>query len=365
MKRLIVCCDGTWNSADQESEGKPCPTNIIKLAYRLAKRDGDVLQVLYYDQGVGTGNWVDKYVGGAVGKGLDDNIFDAYRFLIANYEVGDEIYLFGFSRGAYTARSIGGMLRKCGVIRRETIDQYRPALDLYLNEDVATDSAQAKEFRSKYALADETSIQCIGVFDTVGALGIPLRGVRALSKGKYEFHDTELSGSVKYAFHALAIDEQRAPFQPTLWSDEAKPGQTVEQVWFAGVHSDIGGGYGEHELSDIALDWMIGRAKVAGLKFEASVLAARPVDATQFNGKIHDSKTGVYNLQRAFHRPIGLAVRNDRDPKKRITAEANQPDPRQTVHPSVLKRWDADPKYRPPQLREYLKRQGDPRGQRP
>lgn len=363
MKRLIVCCDGTWNSADQEHEGKPCPTNIIKLAYRLAKRDGDVLQILYYDQGVGTGNWVDKYVGGAVGKGLDDNIFDAYRFLIANYEVGDEIYLFGFSRGAYTARSIGGMLRKCGIIRRETVDQYRPALDLYLEQEVTPGSDRAKKFRSDFAVADETPIQCIGVFDTVGALGIPVRGLRLLSKGKYEFHDTELSGSVKYAFHALAIDELRKAFQPTLWSDEVKPGQTVEQVWFTGVHTDVGGGYGEHELSDISLDWMMGRATKAGLKFEPSVLAARPVDATKFNGQIHDSKTGVYNLQPAFDRPIGLAMRNDRDPKKRVTAEAKQPDPRQTVHPSVLRRWDADPKYRPPQLREYFKRQGEPRGQ--
>lgn len=107
MKRLILCCDGTWNRADQERNGTPCPTNVVKFAFRLAKRAPDgTLQIVFYDQGVGTGNLLDQYSGGAFGHGLEENILDAYRFLIGNYEEGDEIYLFGFSRGAFTARSI-------------------------------------------------------------------------------------------------------------------------------------------------------------------------------------------------------------------------------------------------------------------
>jgi uncharacterized protein (DUF2235 family) len=113
MKRLILCCDGTWNSADQASNGVPCPTNVVGTAFRVAKRGGEILQIVYYDQGVGTGNLIDRLSGGAFGQGLSDNIYDAYRFLIANCESGDEIFLFGFSRGAFTVRSLGGLIRKC------------------------------------------------------------------------------------------------------------------------------------------------------------------------------------------------------------------------------------------------------------
>ena len=134
MKRLILCCDGTWNKADQEDNGVPCPTNVVKLGYRVAKRDGAIPQIVYYDQGVGSGNILDRYTGGAFGEGLEDNIHDAYRFLVANYEPGDELFLFGFSRGAFTARSIGGMVRKCGVLGREFVQHYRDAIALYRSE---------------------------------------------------------------------------------------------------------------------------------------------------------------------------------------------------------------------------------------
>lgn len=108
MKRLVVCCDGTWNTADQEKDSEPCPTSVVRTAFRAATRHGDVLQVVFYDQGVGTGNRRDRWTGGAFGEGLEENIFDGYRFLLANYEPGDELFFFGFSRGAFTARSLGG-----------------------------------------------------------------------------------------------------------------------------------------------------------------------------------------------------------------------------------------------------------------
>ena len=329
MKRLILCCDGTWNSADQERNAVPCPTNVVKLGYRVAKRDGDIAQLIYYDQGVGTGNTLDRLSGGAFGEGLEANIHDAYRFLVANYEPGDELYLFGFSRGAFTVRSIGGMIRKCGILERRAVRNYRDATALYRNEQ-HPDDAHCAAFRKEHCLSDKTAIRMIGVWDTVGALGIPLRGLRGLTRREHQFHDTELSGSVQVACHALAIDERRAPFAPTLWDYKPKPGQQVEQVWFCGSHSDVGGGHAETGLSDIALDWMIARARAAGLAFDPAPLAAYPLKPDPL-AEIHNSKTGLYRFTAGIDRAIGA-------------------DPTQSVHPSVRTRWDADRGYRPAAL---------------
>lgn len=343
-KRLVVCCDGTWNKADQAHNGHPCPTNVVKLAYRVAKRDGEAPQIVFYDQGVGTGNVLDRWSGGALGEGLDDNIFDAYRFLIANYEVDDEIFLFGFSRGAFTVRSIAGMIRKCGIVKRTSIDQYAPAMHMYRDAHIHPDDPPAKSFKTAHSCCPDRDvpIRFIGVWDTVGALGIPLRGLRGLTRRKHVFHDTELSKTVQTARHALAIDERRAPFEPTLWLEKAKPNQTVEQVWFPGVHSDVGGGYAETALSDVALQWMLTEAKSAGLALDTEVLAQRSL-APNPTGKLHDSKKGFYNLTRGVDRPIG-------------TGDATQ-----SVHPSALERWDNDDTYRPRNLCDYFKSIGDRR----
>jgi uncharacterized protein (DUF2235 family) len=355
MKKLVLCCDGTWNRADQEKDDAPTPTNVVKLAYRVAKRDGPTLQVVYYHQGVGTGNAVDRYSGGAFGDGLEENIHDAYRFLIANYETGDEVYLFGFSRGAYTARSLAGMIRKCGVLKRAAVRQYRAALDLYRSSQDGPDSPKALAFKGANAIDGPANvpIHFIGVWDTVGALGIPLRGLRSLTRQDYQFHDTALSGSVRFAYHALAIDEHRAPFEPTLWQALGKPGQTMEQVWFCGAHSDVGGGYPETGLSDQALDWMLAKAKGAGLALDETAIAALPLHPEP-KGKLHDSKTGLYNLTKGIDRPIGVV----KDPKTGALAD----DPTQSLHESVTKRWDADAGYRPATLKAYFKKIGDPRG---
>ena len=335
MKRIVLCCDGTWNSADQEANGAPCPTNVVKLGYRVAKRDGDVPQLIYYDQGVGTGNTLDRASGGAFGDGLEENIHDAYRFLVANYEPGDELYLFGFSRGAFTVRSIGGMIRKCGILERRAVRYYRDAIALYRNGQ-HPDEPQPKAFRKSCSVIPEESIpvRMIGVWDTVGSLGIPLRGLRWLTRREHQFHDTELSGSVQTACHALAIDERRAPFAPTLWDYKPKPGQQVEQVWFCGAHSDVGGGYAETGLSDIALEWMIGKARAAGLAFDAAAIEAYPLKPDPL-GELHNSKTGLYRLTAGIDREIGA-------------------DPTQSIHPSVRSRWDADPGYRPASLKKVL-----------
>jgi uncharacterized protein (DUF2235 family) len=176
----------------------------------------------------------------------------------------------------------------------------------------------------------------------VGALGIPLTGLRGLTRRKQDFHDCELSGTVEYAFHALAIDERRGPFEPTLWIEKPKPGQLVSQTWFPGVHSDVGGGYVDNGLSDITLQWMMDNTELAGLYFDPEVIAARPLegDAT---AEAHDSRVGWYRLAPRHERKM-------------------DPDRSQTLHPSAIRRWDENPSYRPSNLREYFRAVGDSRG---
>jgi len=357
MKRLIVCCDGTWNRADQEYHGQPCPTNVIKLATRVANRDADgVLQVVSYDQGVGTGNLGDRLTGGAFGAGLADNILDGYRFLVANYEQGDQIFLFGFSRGAYTARSLGGMIRKVGILNRKSVGRYTEAIKLYRRPDATADGEAAKAFRQSFSICGDqpTPIHMVGVFDTVGALGIPLRGLRWFTKKDEQFHDVQLSRSVEHAFHALAVDEHRAPFRPTLWLTRDE-NQDVQQVWFAGAHSDVGGGYAETGLSDIALQWMIDRAKGVGLAFDEEAMKARPLRPDPKMGA-HDSRTAFYRVARGVEREIGSGPVDPTKPED----SAKQRDSTQSLHESVLQRWRECPDWRPPAVAKFL--EGNPGG---
>lgn len=362
MKRIVICCDGTWNRADQEKNGVPCPTNVVKLASRVAKGTDAERQIIYYDQGVGTGNVVDRFTGGAFGHGLGENILSAYRFLVANYELGDEIFLFGFSRGAFTARSLAGMIRNCGILKRIAIKHYREAVQLYMNRGDPPYDSRSVEFRKEHALGGGTDIpiKFIGVWDTVGSLGIPLRGLRSLTIRKYQFHDTELSRTVENAYHALAIDEFRAPFEPTLWKSTKKEGQEIKQVWFVGAHSDVGGGYDEPGLSDIALDWMLQMAENCGLVLDPDVLIHYPLDkmgATdpkRFRILPHNSKSGLYRITRGIDRSIGVEHDHTGVP-------TGQLDPTQDLHDTVRQRWDADPAYRPRPLRRYFQLIGDPR----
>jgi uncharacterized protein (DUF2235 family) len=335
MTSLVICCDGTWDSADQQKDkqtGEICVSNVLKLACRAAKRTAaGAQQIIYYDQGVGTGNVLDKLEGGAFGDGLEANINDVYRFLVANYEPDDDIYLFGFSRGAFTARSIAGMIRRCGILRRDRVKLYPDAKALYMS-GVSADDPKAKQFRQANAIEDETAIQCIGVWDTVGALGIPIGVFKNFDAKKFQFHDTTLSHVVKFAFHALSVDERRRPFTPTLWDGAPAAGQTLLQAWFAGVHSDVGGGYPEHGLSDDALVWMMDCAKTAGLELDANVvntLGAKP-DPLQNQ---HDSLSFVFKLE-AIDRKIGTTKT-------------------EYFHQSLVERWRGRKDYRPKPLQPY------------
>jgi uncharacterized protein (DUF2235 family) len=271
---------------------------------------------------VGTGNGLDHWLGGALGAGLEAHLYEAYRFLVANYAPGDEIYLFGFSRGAFTARSLAGLVRNAGILSRSHIDQYDNAIALYRRRADDPKSTTAREHRERYAIEPFTPVHFIGVWDTVGALGIP----HPAFTRKYEFHDTELSGAVHHAYHALAIDEHRKPYAATLWTNKPKrlyeyPGdgiaqqdalQVIEQVWFPGAHSDVGGGYGSRHtpnLSDLTLDWMMTKASSTGLSFDADVCATnpiRPYDAL-YQAELHDSYTNVFRLFGRINRPVGTS----------------------------------------------------------
>ncbi len=352
MKRLITCSDGTWNKPGIKDKGREVKTNVEKMFNCICSFDTSnpgqpVPQLKVYDQGVGTGyTWRDRLLGGATGAGIDKNIKDMYSFLVLNYEPGDDIFLFGFSRGAYTARSIGGFIRNCGILKPQFIHLVDKAYELYRDRNKYTipDSDLMKSFRRNYCYEDVTPIKFIGVWDTVGSLGIPLPWYKLRNKNRYMFHDVTLSCYVHHAYHALAIDERRKLFRPTLWekSDVVKytenHPQKMEQRWFAGVHSNVGGGYLDCGLSNIALQWLIDKAQSAGLCYNAPPLIV--ADPVFDKGILRNSYTPLY----WFWWPISRVVTLKNDTN-------------QYIDESVYKRMNDDETYRPKNLRELLHQQ--------
>lgn len=344
-KRLVVCCDGTWNTPDQKTDGKPTPTNVAKVALGLAPMSIDGLeQRLYYHRGIGTRT--DRLLGGAFGAGLFRDVCDTYRYVVENYQPGDELFFFGFSRGAFTARSTAGLIRNSGVLRRENADRIDEAYALYRDRkrDTHPRSVEATLFRKMYS--HEPPIRFMGVWDTVGALGIPASGWWLANRfnRRYEFHDTELSSTVDEAYQALAIDEQRGPFVPAVWSqsDPVRREQRLEQVWFTGVHCDVGGGYVDHRLSDITLCWMLDKARGAGLAFLKDSFrtgdfgGGQPVTTEQIidaytrvrpdpSGAPHDSRTGIYRFLRPFIRTGGTGGRSNEYIASTVDARRRSP----------------------------------------
>ncbi|MEH2230890.1 MAG: DUF2235 domain-containing protein [Nostoc sp.] len=255
MKRLVICCDGTWQQLTSRY-----PSNVVKLAQSVKSIASDgVTQIVFYDEGIGTEG--QKVLGGATGLGIDRNIEDCYRFLSLNYVSGDEIYLFGFSRGAYTVRSLAGMIYCSGLLDRPHVTKAHEAYELYRNRNIKPKDNVAVEYRQAYG--DRVPITLLGCFDTVGALGIP--GIPAFSRlrnqlnTRYRFHDTTLNKCVQNALHAIAIDEIREIFDVTpMKKHPDAENQRVIQKWFPGVHGCVGGGTEENSgLSDAALQWMI------------------------------------------------------------------------------------------------------------
>jgi uncharacterized protein (DUF2235 family) len=349
MKRLIVCCDGTWNTPDAAEDDIPCPTNVVKVAESVLPRDEEgVAQVVYYDTGVGTsGGRVMRGFAGATGRGLSDNVRKAYRWLVEKYEPGDEIYLLGFSRGAFTARSLGGLIRNSGILRWRAIDQEKAAYDLYRSRSPASHprARESRLFRRTFAVEERTPIRCVAVWDTVGALGNPLLIERVVDR-RNAFHDTGLSSSVQHAFHAVAIDEKRRLFEPALWYLPADAeGQVLEQRWFVGVHANVGGGYPRVGLSDLALDWIVRKTEALGVRYGE---LERKMD---WREAVEVSWRGMYRALPPHHRPIrrpDLLPGRAEDSGPIVTNE--------TIDPSVLERWEQDSDYRPPNLEDFFRR---------
>lgn len=314
-RNLVVCCDGTWNTPEQKEGGLPAPTNVVKL-YNLCPSDDN--QLTYYHPGVGTnGGLIDKVFGGGMGAGLTRNIQSAYAWLCRNYASGDRIFLFGFSRGAYTARSLGGFVARCGLLDADGLasDELWARIGTLYDVGYRQRKPAAKELTG-YAyrpgpLPDgKVDIHLIGVWDTVGALGVPddmvLLDQLLDDPRQYRFHDTELSPSVRHARHAMAMDEMRASFAPTLWTDVQPPADgSVRQLWFAGTHSDVGGGHVQCGLSDGALQWMVDEAVAVGLRVNPVLLTQIRPDP---QGVLHDSATGIWEHLRTLPRAVPAVI---------------------------------------------------------
>jgi uncharacterized protein (DUF2235 family) len=334
-KRLVFCFDGTWNTIDAKN-----PTNVLLTAQSILPLTANAAQLVYYDQGVGTGGGkIDEMKGGMFGDGLVRNLAEAYQNLIFNHSPGDEIYAFGFSRGAFTARSFAGLLSSCGILDRRHASEARNAIELYRSRDESTSYAAAlMEFRGKHCcdtwvsdqenewrkekegyqldISRRVRVTYLGVWDTVGALGIPGDLVLASQiNKKHQFHSTGLSDFVESARHAVAIDEQRKSFEPTLWTNltelNAKAGfqddainAPYQQQWFPGVHSSVGGSADWRGLSDQALHWVWLGAMRKGLQFDTDqtsrIFELRP----KFTDKLeHSDDPGLsYRVLKQFGR---------------------------------------------------------------
>jgi hypothetical protein len=347
MKRIILLCDGTWNeddnrrpvssivrlrallarSLDEDSSivtrgraGAAVEQGVDVGAHRVKRVSGrthrGIEHIVYYDRGVGTGPWLDPIKGGAFGLGLGHNVRQAYRFLSFHYEPDDEIYVFGFSRGAFTARSLVGYVAAAGLLRREACTPAREneAWQFYRTPPNDRLSGIWSELTSFVHDRDRLRVTLLGVFDTVGALGIPIQLARRLNRSRYEFHDVTLGSISDVNLQALAVDERRKPFQAAVWR---KPqfkfyATEVEQVWFAGVHSDVGGGYVDHfsshsdddgALDDISFDWMVKRI-THFTDLPLDLTQCKKIDASWAACAQHDSFIRYYRLFRPVVRSI-------------------------------------------------------------
>jgi uncharacterized protein (DUF2235 family) len=295
-RRIVIFSDGTSNRPDEFDEGSPAPTNVYRLYNHLIK---DETQVGWYDAGVGSETSSQAVVAGtaerlasalgfrqgalvagfyrkirtiieaATGLGINENIVQAYTEIVRQYRPGDRIYLLGFSRGAYTARCVAGVIRRCGLLRAENIRYAADAVRLYRTRYSAENDVPT---RQELCHENLPSIEFLGLFDTVASLGVPMWGwwfnFRRVFRNKSL--STNPSPICIHIYHALSMDERRSQFFPTLFEPQLAGvwTETFEQVWFRGVHGDIGGGYVNTGLSDIALRWMYDACVARGLKFK-------------------------------------------------------------------------------------------------
>lgn len=308
-KNIAIFCDGTGQEYGKNN------TNVVEL-YSVTKKLKN--QRAFYDPGVGTGGWeyddedginLQAKADQATGKGLQKNVNDAYRILMSTYEPGDSVFLFGFSRGAFTVRSLSGMLHKVGLLHSDQENLVEYAAELYNQKDNEEIAEGFKETFSR-----KCPIHFIGVWDTVDSL--------VLNAGA-RFHNPQVTPETTNAVQALSIDEQRNDFPPSIWDeDAARADQHIEQVWFAGVHSDVGGGYPERGLANCSLLWMLDKARSCGLTTKGRLPGPYNPDPLD---TLHESYKGIW-LVRGWHtRQIPEGARIHRSVEKRLDSTEYQP----------------------------------------
>ena len=362
-KRIIVCCDGTW--LDSDGADPKTPSNVTRISRCLQPVGLDratnlpTPQTIYYQAGVGTGAGLyQKVVGGATGEGLSEHIREAYSFLCNNYANGDEIFILGFSRGAFTARSVASLVRAVGLLTNRGLTYFYPIFEDWENQGKSgwTTSFPEEPWPNRPALhtpeyqrklleleltEPDIPIKCVAVWDTVGALGIPMIAILPQPPmAEFSFVNTQVEPNIEYAFQALALDERRRTFSPTIW--EKPDGQTLpkvlKQCWFPGVHSDIGGSYTDTDLANLTLAWMISQldplldfdhsyiVRENRLAQERAVRAGRQPRPWGI-GKIHDSLSIFYRLLGTVTRtPMQYRETDPRTlrPRKRLLANTNE-----------------------------------------
>jgi uncharacterized protein (DUF2235 family) len=359
-KRIALFLDGTWNTVDDD-------TNVWRLK-SLCASDAD--QVCYYSQGVGTTSGT-RLIGGMFGYGLDDEVICAYQWLVQNFIPGDRIFIFGFSRGAFTARSLSGFISKCGLLKpgapvslKQLYARYRMGSTVHTIRELKNvpDASLSLEDRWLKEYSMPIPIWFQGVWDTVGALGVPFGNFPTISRSQYAFLETDLRINNDRAFHALAIDEHRQTFAPTLWSKTVvkgadtyppRPLEEVEQRWFVGAHADVGGGYANDLLAQIPLQWLMQKAQLHGLVCKDTV----NIDGDESQAPVHDSfgemLGGFYKfckLGRPYYRPIGAAPLQIGDATTTMINE--------TIDSTVFDRWRNNSAYRPENLVAWAQRRG-------
>lgn len=320
-RNIVVFADGTGQDGDQ------IPGSNVRRLFHMVQKEG-AEQIAFYDPGLGTGGR--RLLGSITGMGISRNILQCYRFIFEHYVAGDAIFLFGFSRGAATVRSLSGFLHLFGVLPRSRPELIERAYGIYRTRNRERRVQQASDL-----VADEKNLRArirfLGVWDTVAALGVPLRAMDVLLDHtrifRHRFHDLSLSPSVERACQALAVDDERRTFHPVLWNTKIQAHQHMKQVWFPGMHTDVGGGYRDHALADLALEWIAREATHAGLEMDPCHGVITCPDAL---GHMHDS------------RGRGLARFYRRQRRSWDAARRGVP----TVHISVVQRAAAGD-YRP------------------
>ncbi len=359
-RKLALFLDGTWNTSNDD-------TNIwrMKSLYPVGPD-----QLCYYSAGVGTQRG-ETWTGGIWGYGLDAEVIQAYEWLVEHYRPDDRMYLFGFSRGAFTARSLAGLVSKCGLLTagspvslNQLYARYRKGAGVRTIRELPhlpSDKLPTEDqLLRKYSRAIPIFFQ--GVYDTVGALGVPFGDIPVISRSKYSFLETDLRINDDRAFHALAIDEHRKAFAPTLWKKTIgksvdtyppRPLDQVEQRWFVGAHADVGGGYPNGLLAQIPLKWLMEKAQLHGLTFKDTVNIDGDENKVTIHNSFREMAWGTYaasKLWRPYYRSIGAApsVMGDK-----TTTTINE-----TIDASVFDRWNKDPNYRPENLAAWAQTHG-------